>query len=150
MNGKKISAKTIQPATKQDSRAAVVKNTAPNKGFNQCGENRAGDNLIAATGRPAAAGFSPVTAPKAGATGPTGATGATGPTGTNGTTGPTGSTGAGATGPTGGTGSTGATGPTADYIEFWRSREVRSPEDVVRLPHEGQGLPASGLAPKGV
>ena len=38
----------------------------------------------------------------------------------------------------------------ADYIEFWRSREVRSPEDVVRLPHEGQGLPASGLAPKGV
>ena len=64
MNGKKISAKTIQPATKQDPRAAVVKNTAPNKGFNQCGENRAGDNLIAATGRPAAAGVSPVTAPK--------------------------------------------------------------------------------------
>ena len=63
MNGKKISAKTIQPATKQDPRAAVVKNTAPNKGFNQCGENRAGDNLIAATGRPAAAGVSPVTAP---------------------------------------------------------------------------------------
>ena len=65
MNGKKISAKTIQPADQSKTREPpVVKNTAPNKGFNQCGENRAGDNLIAATGRHAAAGETPVTAPK--------------------------------------------------------------------------------------
>jgi hypothetical protein len=57
-------AKTIEPATKQDVRAAVVKNTAPHTAFNQCGERRAGSNHVEATGHDAGAGETPAMSPK--------------------------------------------------------------------------------------
>jgi hypothetical protein len=42
----------------------VVKNTAPNKGFNKCGTLRAGDNFVRETGADSAAGLPSSNAPK--------------------------------------------------------------------------------------
>jgi hypothetical protein len=57
-------AKMIEPATKQDVRAAVLKHTSPNKGFNQAGEKRAGSNHVEATGHHAGAEGTPMMSPK--------------------------------------------------------------------------------------
>jgi hypothetical protein len=57
-------AKVAEPVLYKTAMPPVLKNTAPNKGFNQCGTKRAGDNLVEATGADACAGETPRMSPK--------------------------------------------------------------------------------------
>ena len=61
-----MKAKTAEPVMYRTAMPPVVKNTAPHKAFNQCAEKRAGDPMVAATGRPGASGEKPVMAKSSG------------------------------------------------------------------------------------